>query len=192
MRLPKEGPSRQSKLGRWRILRYHWEQSSLHHRQPCVRHAKTTLHAIKTLFCLLNFARHGKDNAVMLIVLYWPDGTIVLLISADIFCMRSARLLAPCSPQVVAANQKVEEANAKRQQESERSLQALQQKSADTYSKQVRQLSLCYCAYCSCYHCSVSAVQVCSMLHGVASQDCAHLLGQPTLQQLSVCIFLVR
>ncbi|KAL3161467.1 hypothetical protein ABBQ32_010349 [Trebouxia sp. C0010 RCD-2024] len=39
-------------------------------------------------------------------------------------------------PEVVAANQKVEEANAKRQQESERSLQALQQKSADTYSKQ--------------------------------------------------------
>ena len=43
----------------------------------------------------------------------------------------------PCSLQVVAANQKVEEANAKRQQESERSLQSLQQKSADTYNKQV-------------------------------------------------------
>ena len=46
-----------------------------------------------------------------------------------------------CSLQVVAANQKVEEANAKRQQESERSLQALQQKSADTYSKQVPHLN---------------------------------------------------
>ena len=47
----------------------------------------------------------------------------------------------PCFLQVVEANQKVEEANAKRQQESERSLQALQQKSADTYNKQVAHLS---------------------------------------------------
>lgn len=39
-------------------------------------------------------------------------------------------------PEVVAANEKVEEANAKRQQESERSMQALQSKSADTYNKQ--------------------------------------------------------
>ena len=39
--------------------------------------------------------------------------------------------------QVVAANQEVEAANAKRQKESERSLQALQQRSSDDYSKQV-------------------------------------------------------
>lgn len=45
----------------------------------------------------------------------------------------------PCPLQVVAANEKVEEANAKRQQESERSMQALQQKSAATYNKQVMQ-----------------------------------------------------
>ncbi|MCJ1242444.1 hypothetical protein MMC14_010452, partial [Varicellaria rhodocarpa] len=38
---------------------------------------------------------------------------------------------------VVAANQEVEAANAKRQKESERSLQALQQRSSDDYSKQV-------------------------------------------------------
>lgn len=94
----------------------------------------------------------------------------------------------PVSPQVVAANQKVEEANAKRQQESERSLQALQQKSADTYSKQVTQLSFCCLAYLLLlHHCAVYTVQVFSMLRCVASQDCAHLLGQPTLSSCSNC-----
>jgi len=40
--------------------------------------------------------------------------------------------------QVAAANREVEATNAKRAQESERSLQALRQKAADDYSKQVK------------------------------------------------------
>lgn len=42
-----------------------------------------------------------------------------------------------CALQVVAANREVEEKNAKRAEESERSLEALRQKAADAYSRQV-------------------------------------------------------
>ena len=43
-----------------------------------------------------------------------------------------------CVIQVAAANREVEATNAKRAQESERSLQALRQKAADDYTKQVK------------------------------------------------------
>ena len=46
-----------------------------------------------------------------------------------------------CVLQVVAANREVEATNAKRAEESERSLQALRQKGAGDYSKQVIQIS---------------------------------------------------
>jgi len=46
--------------------------------------------------------------------------------------------------QVAAANREVEATNAKRAQESERSLQALRQKAADDYTKQVKVASLSF------------------------------------------------
>ncbi len=49
-----------------------------------------------------------------------------------------------CVIQVAAANREVEATNAKRAQESERSLQALRQKAADDYTKQVKLTSLSF------------------------------------------------
>ena len=74
-----------------------------------------------------------KDRA-----LFTGGPSLVASWSFDLLCLNTCVLLIM---QVVAANQEVEAANAKRQQESERSLQALQQKSADVYSKQVKHLS---------------------------------------------------
>ena len=66
--------------------------------------------------------------------------------------------------QVAAANREVEATNAKRAQESERSLQALRQKAADDYTKQV---SLVF-EPLWCQHwvnAAVHAAQLCAFIH---------------------------
>ncbi len=70
--------------------------------------------------------------------------------------------------QVAAANREVEATNAKRAQESERSLQALRQKAADDYTKQVKLASL---SFALGQHCCSHAAQLCAfiILHSLLS-----------------------
>lgn len=66
-----------------------------------------------------------------------------------------------CVIQVAAANREVEATNAKRAQESERSLQALRQKAADDYTKQVKLASLLFALY---QHGCSHPAQLCALI----------------------------